>query len=271
MNKIIKFDNSTNNKTDEEIISYYQGKYNALEIMVDSIKNGKHKSLIVQGDKGMGKTETVLNTLRPYENKEILSDGKFLKHFDYIKGTLSAVELYSLLYLNSDIGYLTIFDDCDSIFDTTESLNILKAVTDTSRYRKVSWLKQNKELEKSGIPTSFNFNGSVIIITNSNFNNLRGNKAIHLPAMRERSYHIDIIYKSNREKILRIGQISDKILKDYYFSDDTKNELLTWLYDNQDKFTDISIRSLVKLAELRKQHEQHWQPLAEHTLLKSDI
>ena len=62
---------------------------------------------------------------------------------------------------------MLLIGDADSALATPESMNIIKALTDTKRTRVVSWMKQSKSLEARDIEAQFEFKGSVIIISNA--------------------------------------------------------------------------------------------------------
>ena len=66
-------------------------------------------------------------------------------------------------------GEVFIIDDTDRIFDTVESVEVLKAALDTRGNKMVDWGKAySTHLARHKCPTSFVYNGRVIIITNRN-------------------------------------------------------------------------------------------------------
>jgi hypothetical protein len=59
-----------------------------------------------------------------------------------------------------------VFDDCDSVFATPDSVNILKGALDSYGERKISWLVKKSEAEMKNLPGTFVFNGRIIFISN---------------------------------------------------------------------------------------------------------
>lgn len=117
-------------------------------------------ALLICGSGGVGKSFKVNQTL----NNLNLTRGT-----DYfvIKGKATAAGMYIKLFENN--GKLTIFDDCDSIFDDDNGVNILKGALDSDEVREISWngahsIKSPTTGET--IPSTFNYTGQAIFITN---------------------------------------------------------------------------------------------------------
>jgi hypothetical protein len=166
---------------------------------------------------------------------------------------------------------MVVFDDCDSILLDDVSLNLLKGALDSGKKRKISWLSESSVLRREGIPESFEFKGSVIFITNLKFSNVHSTKLRdHLAALESRCHYIDLTMDSDREKMLRIKQIiTDGMLDDYEFEKCVEEEIVNFLVSKQARLRELSLRTAVKLADLRKAFPFKWQAMAEVTLLKS--
>ena len=83
------------------------------------------------------------------------------RDYAVIKGFSTPKAMYRALFENQD--KLVIFDDCDSILKDLTALNILKADLDSYGKRTISWLT---ERESEDLPTSFEFKGQVLFISN---------------------------------------------------------------------------------------------------------
>jgi hypothetical protein len=129
--------------------------FDDISIYSNMVISGYKKSLLITGMSGMGKTYTVQNELK----KANLTKNK---DYGYVKGKISPQGLYTILYQNRN--RLVIFDDSDSVWDSQDSLNILKHALDS----KNPLYNANDEdcTEEPTIPNHFDYNGSIIFISN---------------------------------------------------------------------------------------------------------
>jgi hypothetical protein len=77
-----------------------------------------------------------------------------------------------------------------------------------------------------------------------------------------------------REKILRIKQIiNDGMLERYEFDniDVVRDELVEFIVANKDKLRELSLRMVLKLADLRKSFPSNWQAIARTTCMKRGV
>jgi hypothetical protein len=82
----------------------------------------------------------------------------------------------------------------------------LKAATDSTKGRKLQWLAETKMLDEEGdrMPRFFDFEGSVIFITNYDFDEFidRGHKlSPHFEALISRSHYLDLAMKTKQDYV----------------------------------------------------------------------
>jgi len=149
-------------------------------------------------------------------------------------------------------------------------LNILKAALDTSKKRMIHWNTDSHMLRKEGIPDSFEFKGGAIFITNIKFDHVRSKKLRdHLEALESRCHYLDLTIDTEREKILRIKQIvRDGMLDSYEFEDTGVEDVLNFVTDNAKRMRELSLRTVLKVADLRKSFPDRWQAVAEVTCMR---
>jgi hypothetical protein len=125
-------------------------------------------------------------------------------------------------------------------------------------------------LRREGVPDSFDFKGSVIFITNLDFAHIRSSKLQdHLAALQSRCHFIDLSVNSRRDKILRIEQVIDAgMLNEYGFSEVEQKELVQFVKTHADRMREISLRLIIKIADLKKIMPLTWKRTAEVTLMK---
>jgi hypothetical protein len=187
-------------------------RFELLEFYTEMVAKREQPSLLVTGPGGLGKTYSVLaklqelgilnagdcgevippdgdgknGTLKPSESK---------KYYTIIKGYSTPKGLYRTLFENQN--RLVIFDDCDSVLRDPTALNLLKGALDSYEKRVISW--HSESIRDDGLPSSFNFSGSVIFISNYPMHKID-------QAVKTRAIPVDLTM-SNEQKIERMEVI----------------------------------------------------------------
>lgn len=260
---------SRKQETDEQIIERMRRKFAMLDELTKATRRGDIKSLIVSGPPGVGKSYGVEAALAEHDTLVALG-GESFKKYEFVKGNVSPLGLYCKLWEFAAKDNVIVFDDCDAVFDDVLSLNILKAALDSKPRRTISWNTDSHKLNREGIPDSFTFQGSVVFITNIKFADVRSKKLKgHVEALESRSHYVDLSIDTTREKMLRIKQvIDDGMLDEYGFSSDQLEEILEYIDDNKMRLRELSLRSVIKTAELYKAFPQYWQDMADTTIMR---
>ena len=255
-------------ETDEQILERLSERFEILTEMTKAVKSGDVRAMIVSGPPGVGKSFGVEAVLQKDGLFDTLAERK--PKYEVVKGAMSSIGLYSKLYEFSDAKSVVVFDDCDSILMEDLSLNILKGALDSSERRFISWNTDSRLLRSEGIPDRFEFKGAAIFITNIKFEHVRSKKLRdHLDALESRCHYIDLQMDTNREKLLRIKQIvGDGMLDRYDFGEIQKDEVVEFITTNQDKLRELSLRMVLKIADLRKSFPTNWMAMAKTTCMR---
>jgi len=254
-------------ESDEETIERLRERFAILEDMTRACKKGDVRAMIVTGPPGVGKSFGVEKVLGKHDM--IATLGERPPKYQVVKGAMSAIGLYCKLYNYADKDNVLVFDDCDSILQEDLSLNILKAALDSKKNRTIHWNTDSFKLRNEGVPDSFQFKGSAIFITNIKFDNVKSKKMRdHLAAIESRCHYIDLTIDTEREKMLRIKQIvKDGMLNEYGFTEETHESVIDFIDINKAKLRELSLRTVLKVADLAKAFPNNWEAMAESTVL----
>jgi hypothetical protein len=253
-------------ETDSEIIERLRDRFDMLSDMTKAVRKGDVRAMIVSGPPGVGKSHGIETVLDRYATIEALGGEQ---RYEVVKGAMSPIGLYCKLYKMADKGKVVVFDDCDSIFSDELSLNILKAALDSKKKRTIHWNTDSYKLRNEGVPDSFNFEASAIFVTNLKFDKAKGKIREHLSALESRCHYMDLTIDSDREKMLRIKQITnDGMLNDYKFSDELIQDIVDFVDINKSKLRELSLRTVLKIADLAKAFPDSWESMAENTVMR---
>lgn len=258
-------------ETDEEVIERLRERFQILEDMSYASCDGVVRGMVVTGPPGVGKSYGVEKVIREAEmmNKMSGGSGNTGRKYGMEKGAASAIGLYKLLFEYANEGSVLVLDDCDSVLYDETSLNLLKAALDSSPKRFLSWRSESSVLRREGIPDRFEFKGSIIFITNLKFEATRGKIKDHLDAIMSRCHYLDLTLDTMRDKFLRCKQIvKDGMLQEYMFSSQEQDQLLEFIFDNRSKLREMSLRMVLKIADLKKMNGDKWQRYVEMTCMK---
>jgi len=257
-------------ESDEQVMERIRERFDILTEMTKAATNGDIRAMIVSGPPGVGKSFGVEQEI---EKATLLDQiaGKRLRA-EVVKGSATPIGLYQALYKYSDANCVLVFDDCDSILLDDVCLNLLKGALDSGKKRKISWLSESSALRREGIPDSFNFNGSVIFITNLKFDQMKSQKLRdHLDALQSRCHYLDLTLDTMRDKLLRIKQIAadGELFTDYDFEQVAQDEIIDFMDANQNKLREMSLRMALKIADLRKSFPLRWKAMAATTCMRA--
>lgn len=255
-------------ESDEEVMERIADRFAILEEMTAAAIEAKIRGMIVVGPPGVGKSYGVIQQLEKAHLFDQVANRS--PKYDIIKGAMTPIGLYIKLYDNSAANQVVVFDDCDTILMDDLSLNLLKAALDSGKKRKLCWNADSHALRNAGIPDNFEFKGSVIFITNIQFDHIHSKKLQdHLAALQSRCHYLDLTMNTMRDRVLRIQQIHNtgELFNHYHFTNGEGDEIVTYMIENQDRLREVSLRMAIKIADLMKV-TSNWKRLAESTVMK---
>ena len=112
------------------------------------------------------------------------------------------------------------------------------------------------------LPKSFQFEGTVIFISNIDFDTMieRGSRlAPHLSALVSRAHYIDLAMKTQRDYLIRIRQVVKQgLLKNIGLDDNAQADVLNFIEKNATRLRELSLRMALKIGTLRRKNDGLW-------------
>ena len=149
-----------------------------------------------------------------------------------------------------------LFDDCDSVLRDPVSLNLLKGALDSYERRIISW---RADIRDEDLPTSFEFRGRVIFISNLGSNQID-------QAIISRSMAVDLTMTTQQkvDRMRHLIETSKDFLAEHIHAH--KMEALNLVEELQDKVKELSLRTLIQVTKIRKSGGAGWRNLAEYVM-----
>jgi hypothetical protein len=270
------------NETDEDRSARIRRRYKTLERMAGRVVDAGLPSLIVSGPPGLGKSFTVEQVLSerdvldgsvlPQEDLDVIAESGE-RVFDIISGSITAPGLYLSLW-NMRNGGILVLDDTDDVFRDETCLNLLKAVLDSNPVRRVSYRKRAAWLDELGIPTSFEFKGSVVFCTNIDFEMAISKGSAmgsHFQALIDRSLYLSLTMRTVKDFIVRLRHVAieDEMLVKRGLTKEEADEVMAYVEENVDRFYGLSLRLMHQIALCFLADPVNWRDDIEATKMRT--
>lgn len=254
---------SKKEETDEEILARINTRFEVMDMMVSAAIQGKCRSMIVSGSAGVGKSYTVMNAVRNMPEERVAM----------ITGKVTPTGLFRTLWKHRFDNHVIVFDDTDSVFDNETSMNLLKAACDSSDDRYISWESNKNQIDENGeeIPYTFEFNGSIIFLTNKDFKEMVAKDnamSPHFSAMMSRSHYIDLSIRTIRELMLRIKWVAKNTSMMEEYQTEIRDQIVEFVDMNKNAMNELSLRVLKKIAETTVAYPDDWKKIVSVTCMK---
>ena len=235
-------------------------RFDFVDQMVRMVSAKTIASAIITGQGGLGKTHTVIKSLKSAGFADVTDLASFEigtrivspKSFRVIKGFSTAKGLYRTLFEGN--GMVLVFDDCDSVLKDPVALNLLKGALDSYGDRYINW---NADIRDDDLPRSFKFTGSIVFISNMDLDRID-------QAVRSRAMCVDVsMTQSQKLERMQVIMKDPEFLPEYNI--EYKAEALLFIDGIKDKVQNLSLRSLISAVKIRAQGGD-WKSLAKYVL-----
>jgi hypothetical protein len=240
-------------------------RFMIMEDYVDMVAKNELASALVTGEGGLGKTFTVMRTLKNAGLEDISKldiGARFAGAHGYlvVKGYSTAKGLFRTLYENRN--QIVVFDDCDNVLKDPNAVNILKSALDSYDERMVTWNAEGWGSDDD-LPKTFEFTGGVIFISN-----LSKHKVPQ--AIRSRAMCADVsMTRAEVVERMRVIAESPEFLPE--FDDEIKADALEFVAENANNpmITSLNLRSLVNVCKARAAKPDTWKRLGLYSIVNA--
>ena len=80
---------------------------------------------------------------------------------------------------------------------------------------------------------------------------------------------MDLTIDTDKDKMLRIKQVTqDGMLDNYKLDDEVKEDIMDFVDINKGRLRELSLRTVLKVADLAKAFPDKWEAMAENTVMR---
>lgn len=258
----------SNNPIVQDVVKRFKTVHEISKIFVTG--NSAQKGLVISGDAGTGKSHYVIDAFVETDTTD---------RVDYNKSrSFTAAAFYVKLWENRKPGDVVVFDDCNLAGltgkDFKDVTDMIKGATEMTKGERIlGWerARLNDLMKEKGCPTSFDFQGSIIWITNYNFSQLQQKFGPHWEAIQSRFIQVPI-YLNEQEKLMYTLYLLEEInmlgpncqTEEGGYSKDIINATCKYLRDNFKNIPNITPRVAAKIADTMKHFPETWEMLIEN-------
>jgi hypothetical protein len=241
-------------------------RFEIMESYVEMVAAREIASTVVTGEGGLGKSFTVLRTLKAAGLQDISLMEIGARHagkqgFVTIKGFSTPKGLFRTLYENRN--QIVMFDDCDQVLRDPNSVNILKAALDSYDTRLVTWNSEGGFGGEDDLPKTFEFTGGVIFVSNMP-------KSKVPQAIRSRAMSADV--SMTRDEVverMRVIVSSDEFMPDYEMTAKLESLEFVAQHAHNPLITELNLRSLVNVVKTRTAKPEKWTRIGLYAMANS--
>lgn len=259
----------------QEVCDRFNTVYKLSKIFVSG--SSAQKGMIISGDAGTGKS---------YYVQQAFIDAGVTERVDYNKSkSFSAAALYVKLYLNRHLGDVIVFDDCNvegmEGGDFKTLVDLLKGATEMTKGQRIlGWERAaaNQLMKDHNVPSEFDFQGSIVWICNSTFDQLQKRFKSHWEAIQSRFIQVPI-YLNDQEKLMYTLYLIEEVgmlhgdtcqTKEGGYSDEIITMTVNYIRSNYKFMNNVTARIAAKIADTIEQFPDDWKVIIENQMISTN-
>lgn len=259
------------------IVESVQDRFKTVQSMTEMFvtSDSVMRGLLIHGNAGMGKTHFVKQAFIKTETTD---------RVQYVKGSsITAPALYVLMYLNREKGDVLVLDDVDIIHkssgEVSTILDLFKGATEpTKGERLIGWQRAtaNKLMVDNNVPMEFDFQGSIVWITNDSTEEIAKKAKGHWTAISSRFRQVPI-WLNEQEKLMYTLHLieehnmlgEDCEAKDGGFAEEVIEDTIAYIHKNYRAMNDVTPRVAISIADTRHTFPNDWQMYCDNQLISN--
>jgi len=199
------------------------------------VARGNAKGFLMFGDAGLGKSHSVIKSLKEED-----------VNFKFLSGHITPLELYTYLFQHRK--EIIVLDDVN-ILENEINLNILKASLGEGL------VSYNTSSSKLQVPSKFNFEGSIIMILNSITKKSNSLRAVESRIL---EYELKLDYPTKIKVLYDLAKLPYPSL-----DKEDRKKIAEWIKDNTDESVEnLNLRLMFQFFEMYKYDKDNWERLA---------
>jgi len=208
-------------------------KYQELDKFVKMFAEKKANLIIIKSKAGLGKTSSVLRTLKGED-------------FYFINSHVTPLQFYKDIYTN--IGRPILIDDVDNLLTSKISVSLLKQICGTEETKTIQY--HSTSPASADVPMSFTTNSNVLILCNE-----FDVKNENIRALIDRGFYVSF-EPSIEEVLTKMTEITNKYP---HLQLDDRVKVLNFIKRNAKYGKDISLRTLIKAFQIFEFDQANWK------------
>lgn len=252
--------------------------FNDIEDLICGVAENRFH-LVINGSPGMGKSEFTKDVLRKYSPSNKYQN-KPIQRPQFLHGTASGIKMFIQLQKAKDDGHITVVDDTDKVLEETECLDLLKACLDSQGDKEVSWTKYSTAIKKEDVKERFIYKGRLIIITNKKISRIQDESPtlsrMRLDPVMSRCQYVAAGLPNNQFKMEAIkmfwngyqnnSRYSLRCFREKEIPENIQADIIDFMDTNQDKFSELSFRTVAKICDTYLHRPERWQRLTKTSM-----
>lgn len=251
--------------------------FSAVEFWANTFTNKENPSarrgLLISGDAGMGKTHFVTKGV----NQNVNNDDIVI-----VKGTsITAAGLFLKLWETREQGKVLVLDDVDLVHRSSQErstiLDLLKGAAEmTKGERMLSWPRMNPPsvLVELGADKPFDYQGSIIWITNDTIDGLSKATKSHWPAISSRFTQVNAWFDLHQKLQYTLYLITEQdilgkncMVKEGGYSEEIQQLTIDYIRNNYQDLSELTPRAAIGIADTILMAPTNWELIVEQSLL----